>query len=228
MVQFQQSQNKLYNFPFFYFKNKKMKDFFNNIKQIKNIADIGLLYATDAYDRERYIELHAISLKMMSSLTDTPLSKMTDFYRSITDYPTPKVDIRALVLNNTHQILLVQERSDGRWALPGGWADIGLSAREVAVKEVFEETGLTVSPTRLLAVFDKKCHPHPPQAYYVYKFVILCAYVSGDLCPAHDILDARYFDINDLPSLSENRILKSQIELLYQKTQINNIETYFD
>lgn len=205
-----------------------MNDLFNDIKQLKNIADIGLLYAADAYDRERYIELHAVSLKMMSSLTDTPLSKMTDFYRPITDYPTPKVDIRALVLNTDHQILLVQERSDGRWALPGGWADIGLTAREVAAKEVFEETGLTVSPTRLLAVFDKKCHPHPPQAYYVYKFVILCSYVSGDLRPAHDILDSRYFDINNLPPLSENRILKSQIELVFQKAHTNDIETYFD
>ena len=205
-----------------------MNDLFNDIKQLKNIADIGLLYAADAYDRERYIELHAVSLKMMSSLTDTPLSKMTDFYRPITDYPTPKVDIRALVLNTDHQILLVQERSDGRWALPGGWADIGLTAREVAAKEVFEETGLTVSPTRLLAVFDKKCHPHPPQAYYVYKFVILCSYVSGDLRPAHDILDSLYFDINNLPPLSENRILKSQIELVFQKAHTNDIETYFD
>lgn len=205
-----------------------MNDLFNDIKQLKNIADIGLLYAADAYDRERYIELHAVSLKMMSRLTDTPLSKMTDFYRPITDYPTPKVDIRALVLNTDHQILLVQERSDGRWALPGGWADIGLTAREVAAKEVFEETGLTVSPTRLLAVFDKKCHPHPPQAYYVYKFVILCSYVSGDLRPAHDILDSLYFDINNLPPLSENRILKSQIELVFQKAHTNDIETYFD
>ena len=205
-----------------------MNDLFNDIKQLKNIADIGLLYAADAYDRERYIELHAVSLKMMSRLTDTPFSKMTDFYRPITDYPTPKVDIRALVLNTDHQILLVQERSDGRWALPGGWADIGLTAREVAAKEVFEETGLTVSPTRLLAVFDKKCHPHPPQAYYVYKFVILCSYVSGDLRPAHDILDSLYFDINNLPPLSENRILKSQIELVFQKAHTNDIETYFD
>ncbi len=205
-----------------------MNDLLNDIKKLKNIADLGLLYAKDEYDRERYTDLHAISLNMMRRLTDTPLSKMRDFYAPITDYPTPKVDIRALVLNSDNQILLAQERSDGRWSLPGGWADIGLTAREVAAKEVFEETGLTVSPTRLLAVFDKKCHPHPPQAYYVYKFVILCHYISGDLRPAHDILDARYFDINDLPPLSENRILKSQIELVFQKVQKADFETYFD
>ena len=128
-----------------------MHDFLNDIKRLKNIADIGLLYAKDEYDRERYAELNDISLKMMSQLTDTPLSKIADFYAPTTDYPTPKVDIRALVLNEKNQILLARERSDGHWSLPGGWADVGLTAREVAVKEVFEETGLTVSTTRLLA-----------------------------------------------------------------------------
>ena len=205
-----------------------MTDLLNDIKKLKNIADLGLLYAKDEYDRERYTELHVISLNLMSRIADTPLSKMTDFYAPITDYPTPKVDVRALVLNSDYQILLAQERSDGRWSLPGGWADIGLTPREVIAKEVLEETGLTVSPTHLLAVFDKKCHPHPPQPFYVYKFVILCQYISGDLQPAHDILDAQYFDITDLPPLSENRILKSQIELVFQKVQTADFETYFD
>ena len=205
-----------------------MNDVLNDIKKLKNIADIGLLYAKDPFDRERYTELHEISLKLLSQITDTPLSKISNFYNPTTDYPTPKVDIRALVLNDQKQILLACEQSDGRWSLPGGWADIGLTAREVAVKEVFEETGLNVTPTRLLAVFDKKCHPHPPQAFYVYKFVILCQLVSGDLRPAHDILDARFFDIAELPPLSENRILKSQIELVFEKATTNAGETYFD
>ena len=207
---------------------KGMNELLNDIKRLKNIADIGLLYAKDEFDRERYTELHEISLKLLSQLTDTPLSKITNFYSPQTDYPTPKVDIRALVLNETNQILLARESSDGRWALPGGWADIGFTASEVAIKEVFEETGLSVSPTRLLAVFDKKCHPHPPQAFYVYKFVILCQWISGDLKPAHDILDVRFFDINALPPLSENRILKSQIELVFKKVQSNDNEAYFD
>jgi ADP-ribose pyrophosphatase YjhB (NUDIX family) len=205
-----------------------MNNFLNDIKRLKNIADIGLLYAQDPFDRERYTELNDISLTLLSRLTDTPLSKIGGFYAPVTDYPTPKVDIRALILNAQNHILLARERSDGHWSLPGGWADIGLSAREVAAKEVLEETGLTVSPTRLLAVFDKKCHPHPPQAVYVYKFVLLCDYVSGDLKPAHDILDVQYFSIDELPPLSENRILASQIELVFQKVLDDDLETYFD
>ncbi len=205
-----------------------MSDFLNNIKRLKNLADIGLLYAKDAYDRERYTELNDISEAMMAQLTDSPISTIKDFYAPRVDYQTPKVDIRALVLNEKNQILMARERSDGRWSLPGGWADVGLSAREVVVKEVFEETGLTVSPTRLLAVFDKKCHPHPPEPYYVYKFVVLCHTISGTLTVAHDILDVRYFDITDLPPLSENRILASQIALVFQKAVDKDFTTYFD
>ena len=205
-----------------------MNDFLNNIKRLKNIADLGLLYAKDPFDRERYEELLDISLEMMSQLADTPLSKITNFYTPTTDYPTPKVDIRALVLNEKNQILLVRESSDGRWSLPGGWADVGLSAREVAVKEVLEETGLTVKTERLLAVFDKKCHPHPPQPFYVYKFIVLCRYLSGEFKVPHDILEIGYFDIEKLPPLSENRILASQIALVFQKVADNDLTTYFD
>ena len=205
-----------------------MLNFLNDIKKLKNIADLGLFYAKDPFDRERYAELRDICLKMMSQLSDTPVSTWDNFFAPVADYPTPKVDIRALVLNEKNEILLVQESADANWSLPGGWADIGLTAKEVAAKEVFEETGLTVSPTRLLAVFDKKCHPHPLQAYYVYKFVIFCEQISGKLTPAHDILDVRYFPLNTLPPLSKNRILKSQIELVFQKVLNEDFSTYFD
>ncbi|MBL7816533.1 MAG: NUDIX hydrolase [Saprospiraceae bacterium] len=203
-------------------------DVLNEIKRLKNIADIGLLYAKDPYDRERYSELFDISLNLLATVTDTPLSKLSDFYLPPTDYPTPKVDVRALVLDEQKHILMARERSDGRWSLPGGWADVGLSPREIAVKEVFEETGLTVEPQHLLAVFDKKCHPHPPQGFYVYKLVILCSYVSGHLQPAHDILDAQFFSIASLPPLSENRILESQVKLVFEKAVSGDLRTYFD
>jgi ADP-ribose pyrophosphatase YjhB (NUDIX family) len=198
------------------------------IKRLKSIADIGLLYATDGYDRERYTEIHDISLSLMAQLTDTPLSILTQFEHDIKDYPTPKVNVRALVLNDKQEVLLAREKSDGRWSLPGGWADIGLTAREVAVKEVFEETGLAVEPFRLLAVFDKKCHPHPPQYWYVYKLLIGCRWVGGSLSAGFDILDAAFFSIENLPALSENRILASQIQLGFQKLISNDLETYFD
>ncbi len=207
-----------------------METFLNDIKKIKSIAEIGLLYAKDNYDRERYHELNDISLSMMSRLTDTPLSILTDFHVETGDYPTPKVDIRAFIVNENDEILLARESADGCWSLPGGWADIGLSPREVAVKEVFEETGLRVEAKHLMAVFDKKCHPHPPQAGYVYKIVLYCTLTNYPQTAqkGFDILDVRYFSIYNLPPLSTHRILGSQILLLYNQYKGDDTGAYFD
>lgn len=185
-------------------------------QRVKSIADIGLLYSKDTYDRERYTELHELALELMAQMIEEPIEVIKNFYVPVTDYPTPKVDVRAFVVNEKGDILLAKEGADGRWSLPGGWADIGLTASEVAVKEVREETGLNVKAKRLLAVFDKKMHPHPPQPYYVYKMVILCevdgatAFTTG-----FDMLEAAFFPVDQLPELSEDRILRSQIESLY-------------
>jgi ADP-ribose pyrophosphatase YjhB (NUDIX family) len=207
-----------------------MENLLNDIKRIKSIAEIGLLYATDNYDRERYHELNDISLSMMSRLTDIPLSKLTDFFLENRDYPTPKVDIRAFVVNENDEILLARESADGCWSLPGGWADIGLTPREVAVKEVFEETGLHVDTQQLMAIFDKKCHPHPPQASYVYKIVLFCTLKSTpqSFNKGFDILDVGYFNVHNLPPLSTPRILESQIILLYNQFKDNVLTPYCD
>lgn len=200
----------------------------NSAKRLKSIADIGLLYAKDGYDVERYNEIREISLDLMGLLIDEPVSTVTNFYKTETDYPTPKVDIRAFVLNKKKQILLVKERSDGLWSLPGGWADIGLTPSEVAAKEVKEETGLDVTPLSIVAVFDKKCHPHPPQAFYVYKFIIHCEMYTSDISVGFDMLEAAFFDMDKLPALSENRILSSQIEMVYEHLKEGNKDTLFD
>jgi ADP-ribose pyrophosphatase YjhB (NUDIX family) len=124
---------------------------------------------------------------------------------------------------------LVRESADGCWTLPGGWADIGLTPSEVIVKEFKEEAGLDVTTTQLLAVFDKKCHLHPPQPFYVYKMVFLCEPKNGiKIEKGFDILDAAFFSINNLPVLSENRILKSQIELVYKNALSNMPLTHYD
>jgi ADP-ribose pyrophosphatase YjhB (NUDIX family) len=201
----------------------------NLVKRIKSIADTGLLYNTNDYDKERYTELLEISHALMGGLIDQPVETIKGFYTPNKDYPTPKVDIRGLLLNAAGEILMCKEMADGKWTLPGGWADIGFSPAEVIVKEFREETGLHVKATKLLAVFDKRCHPHPAQPYYVYKFALQCE-LTGDLNlqKGFDILDVGFFAIDDLPPLSEDRILRSQIELLYKNATEAVTLTYFD
>jgi ADP-ribose pyrophosphatase YjhB (NUDIX family) len=154
----------------------------NLVKRIKSIADTGLVYNTNEYDKERYTELLEISHALMSGLIDQPVEMIKGFYAPNKDYPTPKVDIRGLVLNAAGEILLCKEMADGKWTLPGGWADIGFSPAEVIVKEFREETGLAVRATKLLAVFDKRCHPHPAQPcrkdsiYWMWASLLLTTY----------------------------------------------------
>ena len=198
------------------------------IKRIKSLSDTGLIYAQNEYEKERYEELRSISLKLFGIVSNEPFYALSNFFMPDKDYPTPKVDIRGLVLNKAKEILLVREKLDGKWALPGGWGDIGFSPLEVIQKEILEETGLSSRVLRLLAIYDKKCHTHHPQPFYVYKFVFLCEILPGEINTSFDIEEARYFNINNLPELSEDRILKSQIEQLYQKTVNGDQTVYID
>lgn len=185
-------------------------------KRVKSVADTGLLYCKEDYGRERYHELEDIALTSISKLTSRSISTIRNFYDKVTDYPTPKVDVRAFIVNEQQQILMVKERADSCWTLPGGWADIGLTPSECVIKEVKEETGLDAEVIRLMAVFDKKKYPHPPQPFYVYKMVFHCR-ITGAMTfnKAFDVLDIRFFDINDLPALSEDRIVQSQVRMLF-------------
>jgi len=197
------------------------------IKRLKSISDIGMLYTQNEYDKERYSEILEISYQLLHKLTGIETASLKNLYRENKDYPTAKVDIRGLITRD-NKILLVKERADNKWALPGGWADIGFSPKEIIVKECKEETGLDVIPERLLAVFDKKFHPHPPQPFYVYKMVFYCKVISTIVNIGFDVLDVQYFDADDLPELSEDRILKSQLKLVFQKASATGMDTYFD
>jgi ADP-ribose pyrophosphatase YjhB (NUDIX family) len=198
------------------------------IKRLKNIADIGLLYCNNDYDRERYSELHEISFRLLSKLSDHSIEALKVNFPLPKDYPTAKVDIRAFVLSPDKKILMAKESADGKWSLPGGWADIGHSPAETAIKECKEETGIDVIPLRLLAVFDKRKHAHPAESLYIYKLVFHCEATSLNVSKGFDVLDVGYFDVNNLPELSTDRILKSQIDFLYKKVTTSDPETYFD
>ncbi|GAO41138.1 NUDIX hydrolase [Flavihumibacter petaseus] len=185
------------------------------IKRLNALADTGLLYSANPYDRERYEEIKELSLQLMQEYTGGDAESFRNLFEHPKDYPTAKVDIRALILSDDNKkVLLVQEALDGKWSIPGGWADIGYSPRETVVKECQEETGLQVDPVRLLAVWDKKMHPHPPQAFYVYKLIFLCAVTGGQLQKGFDVLDINWFPLDELPMMSEDRILAQQIRKL--------------
>lgn len=196
-------------------------------QRIQALAHTGLHYGTGPFDLERYEELRKLSLEMQAIMTDRPVEKLSQVLVPEFGYQTPKTDVRAVVLEQD-KLLLVHESSDEKWSLPGGWADVGYTPREVAVKEVREETGLEVVPDRILAIFDKRCHPHPPFLEYTYKMCIHCRVVGGALQGSIETLDARFFPIHELPDLSKDRILASQIDILLRQIRDESLPVYFD
>lgn len=204
--------------------NELMRD----IGRLKSIADLGLLYHNNEFDKERYEELREISLRLLSTFSSNSVEELNELLPVAKEYPTAKVDIRGLVLDTDNKILLVKESTDSRWSLPGGWADVGFSPKETIIKEIKEETGLDAEVMELLAVFDKNKHDHPPEPHYVFKMVFYCKALSTTLQKGFDVLDIGYFDIHDLPELSTNRILKTQLELVYNKALLGEVEPYID
>lgn len=181
-------------------------------KQIQAIAQTGLAYAVDVYDAERYEMLRQLAVEIMAKHTDTDLETIRLSFAADSGYATPKVDIRAVVMEE-NKVLLVREKSDGAWALPGGWADVGYSPFQVAVKEVREESGYQVRAVRLLAVFDKQFHGHPPSPHHIYKMFIACT-VTGGAAASGETLEtsgSSFYPIDSLPELSLERNTPEQI-----------------
>ncbi len=200
-------------------------------QRLQAIAQAGITYATTSYDLERYQEIRDISVRLLQELTDEPYEKVVRVFASDTGYQTPKVDIRG-VLFRDDEILLVREKIDQeKWTLPGGWADVGYAPSEVIVKEVQEETGLLVKPVRLLALFDKRKHSHPPQPWYVYKAFIQCEIQGGSLLEeTSETAGAHWFKRNELSALelSTDRVTGSQLDTVFELAKDPNSPALFD
>ncbi len=199
------------------------KAFVEYLKRVQAMAKTGLSYAEDAYDLERYEELKVMTNKMLSDVSGFLAEDISAQFDSLDTYPTPKIDVRGLVLKE-NMVLLIQEKSDTKWALPGGWCDIGYSPSENIVKEVSEEAGLEVKVSRLLAVWDKRKHDHPLDLNSVYKLNFLCEIVSGTPTPGEETMDARFFPINDLPPLSLMRNTPQQILRLFELARSGEVD----
>lgn len=204
------------------------KYYFEKIKRLHALAEIGLQYNEIPYDRERYEEIREISLEMLEKMTDVPVEQIIPVIEEKNGYRTPKVDVRAVVFNEQNQILLIKENVDGKWAMPGGWTDISYSPGEVAVKECMEEAGLKVKASRLLALMDKQKQGMPPAFEYVYKIYMLCEKLDDNISTGSETSDVRWFDENDLPELSQPRNTEAQIAMMYEYHRGERTEPYFD
>ena len=194
---------------------KNQNELLQLVKQIQALAETGLHYSEIDYDLDRYQNLEEIALRMLSlvsGISDETIRVATPEHNG---YRTPKVDVRAVIFNDQDEILLVKERIDSRWSLPGGWCDVGYTPTEVAEKEVYEEAGIRAKVTRLLAVLDKKCHDHPEDLFYAYKIFLECEAESYDISTGMETLDVGFFAQDNLPELSTPRNTRGQIDTMF-------------
>jgi ADP-ribose pyrophosphatase YjhB (NUDIX family) len=196
-------------------------------RRIAALAQNGLAYTEGPFDRERYEELRKIAAEMMGAYGDAAPERIAELFGREDGYATPKVDVRGIVFRED-RILLVQEREDRRWSLPGGWADTGSSPREVVEKEILEESGYETRAVKLLAVHDRDRHGSPPLPWAVYKLLIRCELTGGE--PKHSIetVGADFFAEDDLPELSIGRVTPGEIRRMFEHLRDPERPTDFD
>jgi ADP-ribose pyrophosphatase YjhB (NUDIX family) len=168
-----------------------------------------------------------ISHDILHHHTGTDHMRIRDFFSAETGYLTPKVEVRAAVFD-TNRILLIREKVDGLWAMPGGWADIFTSLRETVLKECMEEAGASVKPRRIVGVYDRRKMSARPLPFGVYKIIVECAYLSGEFQHNPETFESGFFSSDDLPPLSQGRTTRQQIDLCFAVKDKEHHEAFFD
>ena len=180
------------------------------------LAQSGLAYARDPYDVERYEALRALAVEVLAAHAGLPEGEVRALFAGDAGYATPKLDARGVVFRDDGALLLVRERSDSGWTLPGGWVDVGEAPSEAVEKEVREESGFVVRATKLLAVLDRDRHGHPPLAHHVYKLFLRCEIVGGTAAaPGLETDGVAFFAADAVPPLSLTRVTPAQIARLF-------------
>jgi ADP-ribose pyrophosphatase YjhB (NUDIX family) len=198
-------------------------------KELQAIAQIGLTYSSAShFDVERYSRIREIAVEIVASSSDLEHDVVLEIFGREQGYATPKVDVRGVVFRDD-AILLVRETSDGGWTLPGGWADVNQTAREVVAREVFEESGYEVAPSKLLAVFDRSRHEHTSAfPFHVYKMFIRCDLVGGAPATSYETSAVEFFAENALPELSTSRVTAAQIRRMFEHLRQPDLPTDLD
>lgn len=194
--------------------------------ELQSIAQGALYYCKDVYDIERFERIREIAAEMLSLPSGMPVEHVKELFCSEEGYQTPKLDSRAAIFQDG-KILLVKEKN-GTWSLPGGWVDVDKSVKENIIKEVKEEAGLDVTADRLIAVQDREKHNQPEYAYKICKIFVLCSVTGGSFEENIETVESRYFALDELPLLAEEKNNAEQIAMCFEAYQSENWTTFFD
>ena len=184
-------------------------------KRLQAIAQTGLTYTDDVYDTERYEQLRSIVAEIVASYSDADLQHVNGLLAKESGHATPKVAVLGVVFRDD-RVLLVRQREEGQWSLPGGWADVGESPGEAVVREIREESGYRTRASKLIAAYDRDRHGHTPLPFYVYKLLFLCDIIGGEAATSAETDAVDFFAETELPELSIGRVTEKQIARVFE------------
>ena len=195
-------------------------------QEIFSLSQSGITYSGNQYDIERYKRLQEITAEIIASQSEISKETVLESFSMQAGYITPKIDVRGAVIRD-NKILLIQERADGKWAMPGGWADLGNAPASVAEREVWEESGFHVKAEKVIAVIDAN-RIQPMEFYHAYKIVFLCKLLEGEPRISHETLAVDFFEPKHLPPLSTFRTNENMIQEVFAHVKDPNRRTAFD
>ncbi len=196
-------------------------------RELQAMSQTGLTYSQSEYDTQRYVRLGEIAAEIVAAHAAVARTDLLAAFGKQAGYATPKIDVRAAVIRDG-KILLVQERSDGKWAMPGGWADVGDTPSETVAREVREETGFTVVVRKVAAVFDANRDGRPQEFFHAFKLVFLCDITGGAARPSFETPAVDFFAFDALPPLSSQRTNERHLAEVQEHLEDPGRATAFD
>ncbi|MBS0638383.1 MAG: NUDIX hydrolase [Proteobacteria bacterium] len=199
-------------------------------RELQAIAQTGIAFTKDPYDRQRYDALRTLASRIMAGHCDATPERIAALFAAERGYATPKAGVRGAVFDTGGRLLMVRETEDGgRWTMPGGWAEPNLTPAENVVREVWEESGYEVRVRKLAAVWDRGRQGHPPSAFSVYRFFFICDLIGGAPRTSLETSEIGWFAEHELPDdLSVNRVLPHQVRRMFAHARDESLPTEFD
>lgn len=196
-------------------------------REIQATSQTGLTFAQNEFEVERWKRLSELAAEMVADHSDQDKEKLIVNFLNQPGYATPKIDVRGAIIRDS-KILLVKERTDECWCLPGGWVDVGESPSQAVVREVWEESGFKVQAIKVVAIYDANRSGRPLELFHAFKIIFLCEILGGAATASNETEAVDFFDFNKFPPLSQNRTNEIHLKEILSHFLDQSRETYFD
>ena len=196
-------------------------------RRLLALSQTGLHFTAEEYDRERYREIGDIATRLLELQSNVAADAVRQAWFVEDGYATPKVDVRGAIFRD-NRVLLVRERVDDKWTVPGGWADVNDAPSSAILKEIEQESGFSARVLKLAAIYDRNKRNHPAYLFHSWKLFFVCEITGGEARTSYETTAVEFFPLDALPELSTGRSNAEQIRRMHQHHLDPNLPTEFD